>query len=82
MPWQRLEKAAASRRTPKAVHAASYSVTGSLMSFDSSTCFGAPCFATAIIALLEQARIQTRQTEKGWQIDVQLNGPIDVESQF
>lgn len=38
--------------------------------------------ATAIIALLEQARIETRQTEKGWQIDVQLNGPIDVESQF
>jgi hypothetical protein len=37
-------------------------------------------FATAIIALLEQARIQTRQTENGWQIDVQLNGPINIES--
>jgi hypothetical protein len=38
--------------------------------------------ASAIIALLEQAQIETRQTENGWQIDVRLKGPIDVESYF
>jgi hypothetical protein len=37
-------------------------------------------FTTAMIALLEQARIETRQTEIGWQIDVRITGPIDIES--
>jgi hypothetical protein len=36
--------------------------------------------ASAIIALLEQAQIETRQTENGWKIDVRLNGPVDIES--
>src|SRR5439155_8036641 len=37
-------------------------------------------FATALIALLQGARIETRQAENGWQIDVLLTGPFDVES--
>jgi hypothetical protein len=37
-------------------------------------------FASSMIALLEQARIETRQTASGWQIDVQLKGTIDIES--
>jgi hypothetical protein len=36
--------------------------------------------AIAMIALLEQAQIETRQTENGWQINVLLKGPIDIEA--
>jgi beta-lactamase regulating signal transducer with metallopeptidase domain len=32
------------------------------------------------IAFLQRARIETRQTDNGWQIEVHLNGPIDIES--
>ena len=37
-------------------------------------------FANSLIALLLQARIETRITDNGWQIDLQLSGPIDIES--
>ena len=37
-------------------------------------------FADALIAMLQQARIETRQTENGWQIDIHLSGPLDIES--
>jgi beta-lactamase regulating signal transducer with metallopeptidase domain len=36
--------------------------------------------AIAKIAMLEQARLETRRTESGWEIDLQLSGPIDIES--
>jgi hypothetical protein len=37
-------------------------------------------FATALITLLQDTRIETRQTDNGWQINVHLQEPFDVES--
>ena len=37
-------------------------------------------FADLLIALLQGAQIETCQTENGWQINVHLHGPFDIES--
>jgi hypothetical protein len=36
--------------------------------------------ASAVLDILERAIIETRQTENGWQMDVNLSGAIDIES--
>ena len=37
-------------------------------------------FGADLIAMLEQARLELRHTERGWQIEIQLSGPADIES--
>jgi hypothetical protein len=33
-----------------------------------------------LIAMLEHARVETRLADSGWQIEIHLSGPIDIES--